>query len=47
MDIQAQEKFFQILRNTYETTARNEDISFEEVMNQIKKDLSQLKGLTH
>lgn len=47
MDKQAQEKFFQILRNTYEATARKEDISFEEVMNQIKKDLSQLKGLTH
>lgn len=46
-DKKAQEKFFQIVRNTYEITSSEENISMAEVMDQLKKDLSQLKGLTH
>lgn len=47
MDKQAQEKFYQIVRNTYEVTSKTENLSIAEVMDQLKKDLSQLKGLTH
>ena len=47
MDKQAQERFYQIVRNTYEITSKKEDISIAEVMDQLKKELSQLKGLTH
>ncbi|MCO0599209.1 hypothetical protein NGI46_17505 [Peribacillus butanolivorans] len=47
MDKEAQEKFFQILKNTYNTTTNEENISIDEFIGQIKNELTSLYPKLH
>ncbi|MFD6439594.1 hypothetical protein ACFWDG_07235 [Peribacillus sp. NPDC060186] len=47
MDKQAQEKFFQILKNTYDTITNDENISIDEFICQIKNELTTLFPKSH
>jgi hypothetical protein len=40
MDKQAQERFFQFLKNTYDIAISEENISIEDVIDQIRNELS-------
>ncbi|MFJ7752922.1 hypothetical protein ACQKGI_15760 [Peribacillus muralis] len=47
MDKQAQERFFQILKDTYEVTLNKENISIDEIMEHLKNELTPLYPKCH
>lgn len=47
MDKQAQERFFRILKETYEATVNQEYISINEVMDHLKNELTPLYPECH
>ncbi|MDG4846312.1 hypothetical protein ABS315_04190 [Peribacillus frigoritolerans] len=47
MEKQAQERFFQILKETYETTVNQENISINEVIEHLKNELTPLYPKCH
>ncbi|MGE6379059.1 hypothetical protein [Peribacillus muralis] len=47
MDKQAQERFFQILKDTYEVIVNKENISIDEIMEHLKNELSPLYPKCH
>ncbi|MFP3508751.1 hypothetical protein SB775_03605 [Peribacillus sp. SIMBA_075] len=47
MDKQVQEKFFRILKDTYETTVNKENISINEVIDHLKNELTPLYPKCH
>ncbi|MCZ0870882.1 hypothetical protein [Peribacillus sp. AS_2] len=47
MEKQAQERFFQILKETYETTVNHENISINEVIEHLKNELTPLYPKCH
>ncbi|WP_285768349.1 hypothetical protein [Peribacillus sp. SI8-4] len=47
MDKQAQERFFQILKETYEATVNKEDVSIDEIMDHLKTELTPLYPKCH
>ncbi|MGE7763789.1 hypothetical protein [Peribacillus sp. NPDC096540] len=42
MDKETQEKFFQVLKNTYEVATNEEMVSIDQVIHQIKSELAPL-----
>ncbi|MED3835065.1 hypothetical protein [Peribacillus frigoritolerans] len=47
MEKQAQERFFQILKETYETTVNQENISINEVIEHLKNERTPLYPKCH
>ncbi|MDM5311826.1 hypothetical protein [Peribacillus frigoritolerans] len=47
MEKQAQERFFKILKETYEATVNQENISINEVMEHLKNELTPLYPKCH
>ncbi|MBT2646058.1 hypothetical protein J7E52_04825 [Bacillus sp. ISL-34] len=47
MDKQAQERFFRILKETYEATVNRENISINEVIEHLKNELTPLYQKCH
>lgn len=47
MEKQAQERFFQILKETYETTVNQENISINEVIEHLKNELTPIYPKCH
>ncbi|MBT2603611.1 hypothetical protein J7E55_11330 [Bacillus sp. ISL-53] len=47
MEKQAQERFFQILKETYDSTVNQENISINEVIEHLKNELTPLYPKCH
>ncbi|MET1181360.1 hypothetical protein ABG775_26015 [Peribacillus simplex] len=47
MDEQAQQRFFQILKETYESTVDQENVSINEVIEHLKNELTPLYPKCH